>query len=63
MIEPSKYLRKNIDHCFIWAIISNAPKNAKTRKNLQAPYIGLCKTGLSEQKDFERLTLFKNGVT
>ena len=30
--ESSKHLRNNIGHCFTWTIISNSPKNAKTRK-------------------------------
>ena len=38
-------------------------KNAKTRKNLEASYIALWKPDLNEQKDFERLVLFRNGVT
>ena len=38
-------------------------KNAKTNKNLEASYIALCKPDLNKQKDFERLVLFKNGVT
>ena len=57
--EPSKHLPNN----FIGTIISNAPKNAKTRKNLEALYIVLWKPGVNEQKDFERLVLFRNGVT
>ena len=61
--EPSKHLRSNINHYFTWAVISNAPKNAKTRKNLEASYIALWKPDLNEQKDFERLVLFRNGVT
>ena len=61
--EPSKYLRHNINHCFTWTVISNAPKNAKIRKNLEASYIPLWKPDLNEQKDFERLVLFRNGVT
>ena len=61
--EPSKHLRSNINHCFTWAVISNAPKNTKTRKNLEASYIALWKPDLNEQKDFERLVLFRNGVT
>ena len=61
--EPSKHLRSNINHYFTWAVISNAPKNAKTRKNLGASYIALWKPNLNEQKDFERLVLFRNGVT
>ena len=38
-------------------------KNAKTKKNLEASYIALWKPNLNEQKDFERLVLFRNGVT
>ena len=61
--EPSKHLRSNINHYFTWAVISNAPKNAKTRKNLEASYIALLKPDLNNQKNFERLVLFQNGVT
>ena len=53
----------NIIHYFTWAVISNAPKNAKTRKNLEATYIAPWKSDLNEQKDFETLLLFRNGVT
>ena len=38
-------------------------KNAKTKKNLEASYIALWKPDLNKQKDFERLLLFRNGVT
>ena len=61
--EPSKDLRSNINHYFTWAVISNAPKNAKARKNLEASYIALWKHDLNKQKDFERVVLFRNGVT
>ena len=61
--EPSKHLRSNINHCFTWVVISNAPKNATTRKNLEVSYIPLLKPNLNGQKDFERLVLFRNGVT
>ena len=62
-LETSKHLRSKINHCFTWAVISNAPKIAKTRENLEASYIALWKPDLNEQKDFERLALFINGVT
>ena len=39
--EPSKHLRSNNNHYFTWAVISNAPKNAKIRTNLEASYIAL----------------------
>ena len=61
--EPSKHFRSNINHCFTWAVISNAAKNAKTRKNLEASYIALWEPNLNEKKDFERLVSFRNGVT
>ena len=51
--EPSKHLQSNINHYFTWAIISNAPKNAKIKKNLQASYIALWKPNLNEQKDLK----------
>ena len=38
--EPSKHHQSNINHYFTWAVISNARKNAKTLKNLEA-YIAL----------------------
>ena len=61
--EPLKHLQSNINYYFTWAVISNAPKNAKTRKNLEALYIAPWKPDLNEQKDFERLVSFRNGVT
>ena len=60
--EPSKHHPNNISQCFTWTVISNAPKNAKSKKNLQASYIAILKTDLNKQIDFERLTLFKNGA-
>ena len=48
--EPSRHLWSNINHCFTYAVISNAPKIAKTRKSLEASYIILWKPDLNEQK-------------
>ena len=53
--KKKKYLWSNINHYFTWAVISNAPKNAKTKKILEASYIAIWKPNLNEQKDFERL--------
>ena len=61
--EPSKHLRSNINHYFLWAVISNASKNAKTKKNLETSYVAFWKPDLNEVKDFERLVLFRNGFT
>ena len=59
----SKHLQNNINHCFTWTNISNVPKNSKTRKNLEISYIFLWKPDLNEQKDFQRLVLFRSAVT
>ena len=40
-----------------------ASKNYEGRRNLEASYIALLRPTLNEQKDFEILTLFRNGVT
>ena len=61
--DQSKHFRSNINYCFTWAVISNAPKSATTRKNLEVSYIALLKPDHNEQKDFEILVLFKDGVT
>ena len=52
--EASKHLQSNINHYFTLVVISNAPKNAKTRKNLEGSYITLWKADLIEQKEFKR---------
>ena len=57
--EPSKRLPSKINHYFTWAVISNVPKNTKTRKNLEASYIALWKPNLNGQKDFERLVFLE----
>ena len=52
--EPSKHLRNNIDHCYTWTMISNAPKGAKTSKNLEASlllYGNLVLTNIRALKD------------
>ena len=61
--EPSKHFRCNINHSFTQAVISNTLKIAKTMKNLEASYIALWKLDPNKQNDFERLVLFRNGVT
>ena len=39
--EPSKHLQSNVNHCFTWAVIPNAPQNVKTKKNVEASNIAL----------------------
>ena len=47
--ESTKTHQNNSGHYFIWSIISNAPKNSKTTKNLEESHIAL--------------VLLRNGVT
>ena len=61
--EPAKHLKNNSYHVFNWLILYKAPQNYKVRRNLEASYIALLKPNLNEQKDFEKLTLIRNGVT
>ena len=61
--EPSKHIKENINHFFDWKVICNAPKNARSRKNLEASFISLTRPSLNEQIDFNTLSLFRNGVT
>ena len=61
--EPAKHLSQSIEHSFTWTVISQASKNNKTRKNLEASFIALLKPDLNEQCEFNTLVLFRNGVT
>ena len=55
-LEPAK-------HIFNWVLLCKAPHNYKVRRNLEASYIALLKPTLNEQKAFEILILFSNGIT
>lgn len=52
-LKPSKHFRSNIDHCFTYISISNAPINTKARRNLEPSYHTLWKPNLTKQKDFK----------
>ena len=61
--EPAKHLREFPDHKFDWKILLTAPTNAKLRKILESSMIALKQPSLNEQLDFDKLILFRNGVT
>ena len=61
--EPAKHLRKFPDHKFDWKILLTAPTNAKLQKILESSMIALKQPSLNEQLDFDKLILFRNGVT
>ena len=61
--EPAKHLASNKEHFFLWNILLDAPKDGRTRKNLEAFFIAKLKPSLNRQEDSNMLTLFRNGVT
>ena len=61
--EPAKHLKNNFHHVFNWVTLCKAPQIYKVRRNSEASYIPSLKPTLNEQRDFEILTLFRNGVT
>ena len=61
--EPAKHLADNKEHSFLWSILLAAPKDGRTRKNLEAFFIAKLKPSLNRQEDSNMLTLFRNDVT
>ena len=61
--EPAEHIRRNIDHAFTWKIVCTPSSQEYLRKNLEAIFIALYKPSLNDQKSFDRLMLFKNGIT
>ena len=53
----------NIEHYFTWKILSNAPSNARTRKNTETFFLGIMRPSLNEQRGSDVLILFRNSVT
>ena len=61
--ETAKHLADNENHSFLWNILLAAPKDGRTRKNLEAFFIAKLKPSLNRQEDSNMLNLFRNGVT
>ena len=61
--ERAKHLADNKEHSFLWSVILAAPKDGRTRKNLEVFFIAKFKPSLNRQEDSNMLTLFRNGVT
>ena len=61
--ELARHLNKHITHAFTWKILCHASKKTDILKNLEAMFITLLKPSLNEQKNFECLILFRNGIT
>ena len=61
--EPAQHIKNHIGHLFDWSILCNPRSNSQIRKNLQALFIDIMNPSLNEQTNFDRLTLFCNGIT
>ena len=61
--EPARHLSNDIGHLFAWEILMPAPKEKRTRKNLEAFFIAVQKPLLNEQVKSSVFHLFRNGVT
>ena len=61
--EPSKHLQSNINHSFVWKILTNAPKVSFKRKILEGYLIMNKVPQLNNQIDIPSLNLFRHGVT
>ena len=61
--EPAQHIKNHIGHLFDWSILCNATSNNQIRKKLEASFIGIIKLSLNEETNFDRLTLFRNGIT
>ena len=61
--EPARHLSNNIGHLFAWEILMPAPKDKRTRKNLEEFFIAVRKPSLNEKVKSNVLYLFRNGIT
>ena len=61
--EPAENIKRDIDHVLNWIALCAAPSKKHLRKNFQVIFIALYKPSLNDQKSFDRLILFRNGVT
>ena len=61
--EPARYLSNNIGRLFAWEISMPAPKDKRTRKNLEVFFIAVQKPSLNEQVKSNVLHLFRSGTS
>ena len=60
--EPAKHLADKEERSFLWRFLLAAPKDSRTRKNLEAFFIVKLKPFLNRQEDSNLLTLFRSHV-
>ena len=61
--ELAEHIKRNIDHVFNWKISCPDPSQKHLRKNLEAIFIAFYKPSVNNRKSFDRLMLFRNGIT
>ena len=61
--EPAQHIKNHIGQFYDWSLLCNTPSNNQIRKNREALFIGIMKSSLNEQINFDRLTFFRNGTT
>ena len=61
--EPAKHLARHEEHSFLWSILLVAPKDRRTRRNLEEFFIMKLEPSLNRQEDSNMLILLRNGVT
>ena len=61
--EPAKHLARNIEHKFIWYVLTRASENTLKRRILEAFFIKLIISSINEQLNNDALMLFRNVVT
>ena len=61
--KPAAHLNQNIEHYFTWKILSNAPSNARMRKNTETFFLAIMRPSLNEQRGSDVLILLRNSVT
>ena len=60
--KTARHIFNNIDHIITWTILAPAPKKRSTKKT-ETLFIAQLKSSLKKQKLFDRLIIFKNGIT
>ena len=63
LFKVREHIKRNIDHVFDWKVLCPAPSQKHLRKNLEAMLIALYQPSLNGQISFNRLMLFRNGIT
>ena len=62
LVTVVQHIKNHTGDFFNWFLLCNAPSNDQIRKNFETLLIVTMKPSLNEQTNFDRLTLFCNGI-